>query len=80
MGITIKSTINKWTKIPVRIGIGPTKTLAKVAGYQIKKYDLPSRVLVLNDKHSIEKAKRNSYHKSLGSRFSVGQETSSRKC
>ena len=31
MGITIKSTINKWTKIPVRIGIGPTKTLAKVA-------------------------------------------------
>lgn len=56
MGITIKSTINKWTKIPVRIGIGPTKTLAKVASYQIKKYDLPSRVLVLNDKHSIEKA------------------------
>ena len=40
MGITIKSTINKWTKIPVRIGIGPTKTLAKVASYQIKKYDL----------------------------------------
>ena len=56
MGITIKSTIKKWTKIPVRIGIGPTKTLAKVASYQIKKYNLPSRVLVLNDKRSIEKA------------------------
>lgn len=33
----IKQTIKKWTGIPVSIGIGPTKVLAKVASYLAKK-------------------------------------------
>lgn len=35
----IKYIINKWTGIPVSIGIGSTKTLAKVANYFAKKYN-----------------------------------------
>ncbi|GIS74319.1 MAG: hypothetical protein CM1200mP12_00380 [Gammaproteobacteria bacterium] len=31
-----------WTGMPVRVGIGPTKTLAKAASYGAKKY-LPYR-------------------------------------
>lgn len=33
----IKATVQKWTGIPVSIGIGPSKTLAKVAGKIAKK-------------------------------------------
>ena len=34
----IRRLIKQWTGIPVSIGIGPTKTLAKVANRQAKKY------------------------------------------
>jgi len=34
----IRKTVKKWTGIPVSIGIGPTKTLAKVASKIAKKY------------------------------------------
>ena len=33
-----QKTILKWTGIPVSIGVGPTKTLAKIAQYGAKKY------------------------------------------
>ncbi len=35
-GIKIKETIKKWTGISVSVGIGPTKTLAKVANHLVK--------------------------------------------
>ncbi len=37
LGLDMKLTVKKWTGIPVSIGIGPTKTLAKVANYIAKK-------------------------------------------
>lgn len=37
-GHMCKSTIMQWTGMPVRVGIGPTKTLAKAASYGAKKY------------------------------------------
>ncbi|MFQ5787466.1 MAG: Y-family DNA polymerase [Thermodesulfobacteriota bacterium] len=36
-GKKIRSTVKKWTGIPVSIGIGPTKTLAKIANKLAKK-------------------------------------------
>ena len=48
--IKIKKNIFKWTGVPVSIGIGPTKTLAKVANTLAKKnkyngiYDLSSKI------------------------------------
>jgi DNA polymerase V len=35
----IRRLVKQWTGIPVSIGIGPTKTLAKVANRQAKKYE-----------------------------------------
>jgi len=37
-GVAIKNKVQKWTGIPVSVGIAPTKVLAKVAGYIAKKY------------------------------------------
>lgn len=37
-GREIKNTIARWTGIPVSVGIGPTKTLAKLANHVAKKY------------------------------------------
>ena len=37
-GNKIKITVEKWTGIPVSVGIAPTKTLAKLAGVIAKKY------------------------------------------
>ena len=36
-GLIIKQTVNKWTGIPVSVGIAPTKTLAKIANHIAKK-------------------------------------------
>lgn len=36
-GRHIKATVKQWTGLPVSIGIGPTKTLAKIAGKLVKK-------------------------------------------
>ena len=55
-GLHLKNTIGRWTGIPVRIGIGPTKTLSKVASYQIKKRNIKSRVLTLSNPKDIEEA------------------------
>ncbi len=55
-GLQLKNIVGRWTGIPVRIGIGPTKTLAKIASYQIKKRDTPSRVLVLDNQRDISEA------------------------
>jgi DNA polymerase V len=46
-GCHIRRTIKQWVGIPVRVGIAPTKTLTKVAIYQIKKQGISSNVLHL---------------------------------
>ena len=48
-------TIKKWTGMPVRVGIGPTKTLAKVASYGAKKYLKTKGVVDLSSKERQKK-------------------------
>ncbi len=42
-GLEMKSTVEKWTHIPVSIGIGPTKSLAKTATRIAKKFPQQTR-------------------------------------
>ena len=46
---TIRSTVRRWTGIPLSIGIAPTKTLAKVANRVAKKQPHRNGVVVLSD-------------------------------
>lgn len=46
---TIRKTIKKWTGIPVSIGIGPTKTLAKIANRIAKKEAIYHGVFNITD-------------------------------
>ena len=48
-------TIKKWTGMPVRVGIGPTKTLAKVASYGAKKFLKTKGVVDLSSKERQKK-------------------------
>lgn len=48
-GHTIKNTVKKWTGIPVGVGIGQTKVLAKFANYLAKKYSFLNGVCNLED-------------------------------
>jgi len=41
--------IRQWTGLPVSIGLGPTKTLAKAANHLVKKYKHPTGVFDLSD-------------------------------
>jgi DNA polymerase V len=49
-GCHIKQVIKKWTGIPVSVGIGPTKTLAKVANHLAKKHPTGCYTLVTPEK------------------------------
>ncbi len=51
----IRKIIKKWTGIPVSIGIGPTKTLAKLAGNIGKKYSIYEGVFNITDHPNIKK-------------------------
>lgn len=55
----IRATVRRWTGIPVSIGIGPTKTLAKAANRIAKKSDRADGVLDLTDSpwldHALER-------------------------
>ena len=42
--------VRRWTGMPVRVGIGPTKTLAKAASYGAKKYTATRGVVDLSKK------------------------------
>lgn len=44
-GCEIRQTVKQWTGIPVSVGMGPTKTLAKVANHLAKKDPAGCRVL-----------------------------------
>ncbi|MEA5459751.1 Y-family DNA polymerase [Arcicella sp. LKC2W] len=54
-GVEVKHKIGKWTKIPVSIGIAPTKSLAKVANRYAKKYHKIEGVFVIDSKEVLEK-------------------------
>ncbi|MBA3813521.1 MAG: DUF4113 domain-containing protein [Alphaproteobacteria bacterium] len=49
-GSHIKKVIKKWTGIPVSVGIGPTKTLAKVANHLAKKHPTGCYTLITPEK------------------------------
>ena len=51
-GCQVKKTVKQWTGIPVSVGMGPTKTLSKVANHLAKKD--PSGCCVLTDPLEIE--------------------------
>jgi DNA polymerase V len=55
-GATIRKTVTKHTGIPVCIGMGPTKTLAKVANRLAKKDHRYNGVSLLSEEHEIEAA------------------------
>ncbi len=50
----IKRTVEQWTAIPVSIGVGKTKTLAKLASEAVKKHRIKTGVLILNKPETIE--------------------------
>ena len=54
-GLFIKEKVNKWTGIPVSVGIAPNKSLAKVAGHIAKKYT-KSGVFMLDNTDLIRRA------------------------
>ena len=57
-GQQIKQTIHRSTGIPVCVGMGPTKTLAKLANYAAKKWKKTNGVLDLSDPVRREKLMR----------------------
>ena len=53
-GRFLKATVQKHTGIPVSIGFGPTKTLAKIANRFAKKKPAASGIFVINDEQHLE--------------------------
>jgi DNA polymerase V len=51
---TLRTTIQQWQRIPVSIGLAPTKTLCKVANWYAKREDSHSGVLHLATKEQID--------------------------
>ncbi len=49
-GYECQEKVKQWTGMPVRVGIGPTKTLAKAASYGAKKYTGTGGVVDLSEK------------------------------
>ncbi len=52
----IKRSVMQWTKIPISLGVAPTKALAKVANRLAKKSQKAKGVLVLTDPYHISEA------------------------
>ncbi len=50
----LRTTVKRWTGIPVSVGIAPTKTLAKLAAERVKKKPVLDGVMVLTDPGSIQ--------------------------
>ncbi|RYC70064.1 Y-family DNA polymerase [Spirosoma sordidisoli] len=53
---TLCATVDQWTRIPVSIGIAPTKTLTKIANYYAKRQVEHNGVLLLNTPEKITAA------------------------
>ena len=58
-GVHCRNIIDQWVGIPVRIGIGPTKTLAKIASHLAKKKIGGTGVVCLNNSSHIVGALKN---------------------
>jgi DNA polymerase V len=54
-GVDVKKKIAKWTKIPISIGIAPTKSLAKLANRYAKKNFKEVGVFVIDSKEILQK-------------------------
>ncbi|WP_234733580.1 Y-family DNA polymerase [Tellurirhabdus bombi] len=59
IGRQLKATVSQWTRIPLSIGIAPTKTLAKVANWYAKKAPESGGVLTFQDPDQINSALKN---------------------
>ena len=53
-GHTIRATLYQWTGIPVSVGIGPTKTLAKLANRLAKRSPAAKGVVILTSPSEVE--------------------------
>ena len=70
----IRQTINKWVGIPVSIGVGPTKTLSKIANNLAKKNSNYKGVCILENKIEIKKALQQTFIEDvwgIGRRLSI---------
>lgn len=56
LGIEARDIVKQWTGLPVGVGIGPTKTLAKLANHLSKRADGATGVHVLENQDSITRA------------------------
>jgi DNA polymerase V len=54
-GVEIKKKIAKWTKIPISIGIAPTKSLAKLANRYAKKNFKEVGIFIINSEDVLQK-------------------------
>mgnify|MGYP002777700964 CR=1 FL=1 len=52
----LRQTIRQWTRIPVSIGLAPTKTLCKIANWYAKRQAEQEGVLLLDDEDNIRSA------------------------
>ncbi|GAB3573801.1 Y-family DNA polymerase [Spirosoma luteolum] len=52
----IRQTVDQWTRIPVSVGIAPTKTLCKVANYHAKRQQPATGIYLLNTPDRIAEA------------------------
>jgi DNA polymerase V len=72
-GLEIKQTVQKWIGIPVSVGIGPTKTLAKIANHIAKKYKKFGGVFDITDHPNFDKVLKSV---SVGKVWGVGPQYS----
>jgi DNA polymerase V len=74
-GQLIKRTVQQYTGIPVCVGMGPTKTLAKLANFAAKKWPQTAGVLDLSDLKRREKLMR---IVSVNEVWGIGRQTSAK--
>ena len=55
-GCHMRSLIRRWTGVPVRIGIAPTKTLTKIALNEVKRLNVPTKVHQISTRQEIREA------------------------
>ncbi len=57
IGQTMRERVGRWTGIPVCVGVGPTKTLAKLANHVAKKHPRSPGVFNYNDLNEAQKSR-----------------------
>jgi len=74
-GKRIRWTVERWTGIPVSVGVASTKTLAKLANRLAKKRAEAKHVLVLHTQDEVERALRQTQ---IGDVWGIGRQHASR--